>query len=280
MAWVLWTDKGLGESLIGNIRHHRQAFLHEMQYKTSTFPLDVYGSDDESDGESEMEWDGWMRDLERQGRVKQRSEKVCRSAASASRQQIPSNVSSQLPSPPLSEASPSGSPRPSISMPHAAMGSLSSHAHARYPNIGNVIGAHGYRCTEHPYSPEKVKCTTISTVSVGMASSSRRRSSTVSTEVTHDKSRFSSMSASSARANARSVSTSAGVPCPPRTPVRHAHSSSNLRITSPLYESDAAAVPSSPSKRQNAFMRGMTLRAGKIVKGLESAIDFVDEKTV
>lgn len=274
MALVLWTDKGVGETLLGNIRHHRQAFSREMQYKTSTFPSHIYGSDDESDDDSEMEWEGWMRDLERQSQVRERSEKASGSATSR-QAYIPSSMSSPLPSPPLSDASPSGSPRirsPSLS---------GSYPHAQYPNIGNVIqasGSHGYRSMELPRPPENVKSTTVSTVSVGMVPSSRRRSSTLSTGLATPTKREGKQDRPSIP-----VAASAGMRWSPRTIVRHAHSSSNLR-TSP-YVSDAAespghAGPSSAPKRQNTFMRGMSLRAGKIVRGLESAIDFVDEKTV
>lgn len=286
MSWVLWTDKGLGETLLGNIRHHRQAFLEEMQYKTTTIPFDIYGSDDESDEDSEMEWDGWMRDMERQNQVKKRSEKVSRDSESR-RAQTPT---SQLPSPPLSEASPSESPR--VRSPSLA-GSIGCYPHGHYPNIGNVIGAHGYPYAELSYSPEGIESTTVSTVGVGVGSSSRRRSSTVSTLATatkHDKGkqvreRLPSISIYNARAYPRTVCASVGVPCTPVTPVRHAHSSSNLRMASPPYESDAAEspvhpMPSSPSGRQSTFMRGMSVRAGKLVRGLESAIDFVDEKRV
>ena len=288
MAWVLWTEKGLGESLLGNIRRHRQAFSREMQYKAPT-PPDIYcGSDDESDDESEMEWDGWMRDLERQGRVKLQSDKSCRPAAS--RQTHIPGMSSSLPSPPLSEASPSGSPRvrsPSLS------GSFGSHPHVQYPNIGNVIQASGacsYLSTEHP---EKIKSTTVSTVSVGTAPSPRRRSSTLLTDLarttrrSHDKGKpnrepFPSSSVNGAVG--RTVGVSAGLQYSPSTSVRHVRSSSNLRVSSSPYGSDAAESaghpgPTSPSRRQSAFMRNMSLRAGKLVRGLESAIDFVDEKT-
>jgi hypothetical protein len=258
MAWVLWSEKGLG-----NIRHHRQAFSREMQYKTPA-PPDIYcGSDDESDDESEMEWEGWMRDLERQGRVK--------SNEASTQAHVSIAMSSSLPSPPLSEASPSASPRvrsPSLS------GSFGPHPHTQYPNIGNVIQASG------PHSPEKIKSTTVSTVSVGP--SSRRRSSTLlATRRDQGKPSREPFPSSPVRATARSVN----VPqCSPSTSVRHARSSSNLRVSSSPYGSDAAESvhpgPSSPSIRQSAFMRGMSLRAGKLVRGLESAIDFVDEKTI
>ncbi|KAH0833266.1 hypothetical protein J3R83DRAFT_12329 [Lanmaoa asiatica] len=277
MAWVLWTEKGIGETLLGNIRHHREAFSREMQYKTTTVLPDIYcGSDDDSDDDSEMEWEGWMRDLERQSRAKERSEMP-----------ISSTVSRPLPSPPLSEASPSASPRvrsPSLSVSHLATG---SYPHTQYPNIGNVIqvsGARDYRPTEFLRSSERIKNTTISTVSVGAVPLSRRRSETLSTDLVttakrdHDNGRapIPSIPMGGARP-------SAGVQRSPRILVRHAHSSSNLRISSsPPYGSDVAEYPgpSSPSKRQSAFMRGVSSRAGKIVRGLESAIDFVDEKTV
>ena len=270
MAWVLWTEKGLGESLLGNIRHHRQAFSRKMQYKTPA-PPDIYGgSDDESDDESEMEWEGWMRDLERQSRVKQQSDK----AAASRRAHAPVGMSSSLPSPPLSEASPSGSPRvrsPSLS------GSFGSH---QYPNIGNVMqasGARGYYSTEHP---ENIKSTTVSTVSIGTAPSSRRRSSTlITTKRDQGKTNREPFQSSSARTTARTVGLQS-----PSASLRHVRSSSNLRVSSSPYGSDAAESghpgPASPSRHQSAFMRNMSLRAGKLVRGLESAIDFVDEKTI
>ena len=288
MAWMLWTEKGLGESLLGNIRHHRQAFSREMQYKP-TIPPDIYcGSDDESDDDSEMEWDGWMRDLERQSRVKHHSDKVARSSRQA---HIPASAS--LPSPPLSEASPTGSPR--VRSPSLSVSQLGASSFIQYPNIGNIIQARGYRSTEHPHSPENIKNTTVSTVSVGMVPSPRRRSSTLLSELgatkrdhgkgKQDREPFPAIPANGIRVNARTVSVSVGLQSSPSASVRHARSSSNLRVSSSPYGSDAAESaghpgPSSPSKRQSAFMRGMSLRAGKLVRGLESAIDFVDEKSV
>lgn len=248
---------------MGNIRHHRQAFMQEMQYKT-TIPPDMYGPNDGSDDESEMEWEGWMRDLERQNKIKR---KVSR------QRQVPFGASSQLPSPPPSEASPSGSPRvrsPSLS-PYGGTG-------AQYRNIGHVIAAHGYRCPESGYSPENMRSTTVSTVSVGTPPP-RKRSSTLTSMITTAKGkqgreRVSSLSV--ARADART----GGVPFSPLP--RHAHSSSNLRISSPgesdMADSAVPPVPCSSPKGQNAFMRRMSLRAGKIVRGLDSAIDFVDEE--
>lgn len=279
MERVLWTDNALEESLLG---HHRQASSHEMQH---TIP-DIY-SDGESDDESEMEWEGWMRDLERQSRVEQqsgKSEKARRSAASRQMHTL-IGTSSSLPSPPLSEASPSCSPRvrsPSLS----AAGSFGSQPHTQYPNISNVIHASGIHGS--PRTPERMKNTTVSTVSVGMAPSSRRRSSTLFAELgTRDKGKpdrvpFPSTSANGARATVRTV---AGLQYPPSASLRHARSSSNLRVSSSPYGSDVAECAGNPGpsprpKRQSAFLRGMSLRAGKLVRGLESAIDFVDEKNV
>lgn len=297
MGWVLWSDKGLGESLLGNIRYHRQVFSQEMQYKTTIVSSIYSGSDDESDEESELEWEGWMRDLERQNRVKQPSEKAKRPSASSRQAHMP--VSTSLPSPPLSETSPSGSPRvrsPSLSVPHLGSGSFGPHT--QYPNIGNVMqasGVHGHRSTEYVLSAEKLKSTTVSTVSVGTGPVNRRRSSTLlaefgaKTKRDHDNKKDGELIPRSPmngmRVNARTVSVSAGMPRSPNALVRHARSSSNLRVSSSPYGSDAAESagqlgPSSPPKRQSAFMRGVSLRAGKLVRGLESAIDFVDEKSV
>lgn len=257
MAWVLWTEKGLGETLLGNIRHHRQAFSREMQYKTGIVASHTNGSDDESDDDSEMEWEGWMRDLERQSWVRERSER-----SAASRQGYTRSSTSS----PSSEASPSGSPRSQLA--------TGSYFHTRYRKIGNVIQASG---SHRP--PDKVINATVSTVSVGMVPSPRRRSSTLSaglattTKHDHDKGRQDKPSIS--------LGTSAGMQW---SPVRHTYSSSNLKMSSPhgsdAGESPMRARPSSPSKRQSGFMRGMSLRAGRIVRGLESAIDFVDEKGV
>lgn len=267
MAWVLWTEKGLGENLLGNIRHHRQAFSREMRYKTSTAPSNIYASEDESDEDSEMEWEGWMRDLTRQSEAKERTEKA-------------RSMSPPLPSSPLSEGSSSGSPRvrtPSLPVSHLGAGS-----YPRYPNIGNVIqasGSHGYRSTELARSPEKIKNTVVSAVSMGMGSSSRRRSSTLSAEAEQredGRARFPSVPEGARTAGSLHWSS--------ETSVRHVHSSSNLRMQS-SYGSDAAqhaghSESTWSSKRQSAFMRGMSLRAGRIVRGLESAIDFVDDKSV
>ncbi|KAG9315271.1 hypothetical protein JVU11DRAFT_4408 [Chiua virens] len=188
MAWVLWAEKGRGESLLGNIHHHRQAFSQEMQYKTCAIAPDIYGTDEENDDDSEMEWEGWVRDLERQSRVKQRSTKAGKSTAHKSHPT--GSGSGPLPSPPLSEASPAGSPRvrsPSLSMSQLATNSFGSHPHGPYLNIGNVIqasGGGGYGPTEFPRSPDRIKTTRVSTVTVGTTPSPRRRSTTLSAEAT------------------------------------------------------------------------------------------------
>ncbi|KAF9223456.1 hypothetical protein BS17DRAFT_734300 [Gyrodon lividus] len=307
MAWVLWTEKGLGDSLLGNIRQQRQAFSQEMRYKTSTIPSDIYpgSEEDRSDDESEIEWEGWTRDLERQGRVKQQSEKASRSATC--RQPCTSSrVSTPLPSPPLSDASSSGSPRgrvPSLPLPHPVTGPLTSHPHVHYPNISDVIRTTGARdafdYSDLPRSPERMKTTTVSSVSVGPTPSSfRRRSSTLTAGIVmklgRDKDRqdagpSSTSSMNGPHVNLRALRGSLDQRSGASTSVRHAHSSSNLRISSSpsdVAESHGharhteASPPSASSKRQSAFVRGVSVRAGKIVKRLDSAIDFVDGKTL
>ncbi|KAF8842078.1 hypothetical protein BDN67DRAFT_1067996 [Paxillus ammoniavirescens] len=297
MAWILWTENGLGDSLLGNIRKHRRAFSEEMQYKTITIPSDIYpGSEcDGSDDESEIEWEGWMRDLERQGRVKQHSEKA--NESSTSRQTYTSTrMSTSLPSPPLSDTSSSGSPRgrvPSLSLPHPVTLPLNTRP-VHYPNISNVIQTSEVSAySDLPHSPEMNKTTTISTVSVGPAPPfSRRRSSTLTPGLLmrlgkdRDKQDAGSPSSISSMngpymdlgTNHFSLDQRSG----PSTSLRHAQSSSNLGTLSSAHTSDVAESPSpsGSSKRQSAFVRGVSMRAGKIVKGLDSAIDFVDGKTL
>ncbi|KIJ66645.1 hypothetical protein HYDPIDRAFT_127846 [Hydnomerulius pinastri MD-312] len=303
LAWVLWTEKGVGDSLIGNIRKQRQAFSQEMQYKTSVIPSDIYSGydDSDSDGDSEMEWEGWMRDLERQGRVKQ-SDKDTTSAAFRQAQGR-SSISTPLPSPPLSEASSSGSPRgrtTSLSTPNPATG---SHPHTYYPNISNVIQNHGageafsLHSAELARAPERIKTTTVSTVSVGPPPSpARRRSSTLTPGVgpklmkdggKSDAGQPSSISSMNGpRVNLRTIREPSVHRSGPSTSVRHAHSGSNLGASS----SDVAEMhgpgdaetssPGASSKRQSAFVRGVSMRAEKLVRGLDSAIDFVDGKNI
>jgi len=248
-----------------------------------------------------------MRDLERQCVVKQQSEKASRSAAST-QARIRSSMSVALPSPPLSDASSCGSPRgrvPSLSLPEAA----TAHSYIHYPNISNVIQttsthdstSYPSTGTDLPRSPEKIKATTVSTVSVGPPSSSfRRRSSTLTPgllpklskdkdkQVAEPPSSISSMNGP--RLNLQNIRGSSAQRSGPGTSVRHTHSGSNLRMSSSPHTSDVAesrgrpahaetSPPSTSSKRQSAFVRGVSVRAGRIVKRLDSAIDFVDGKT-
>ncbi|KIK80657.1 hypothetical protein PAXRUDRAFT_158082 [Paxillus rubicundulus Ve08.2h10] len=309
MAWVLWTEKGLGDSLLGNIRKHRRAFSQEMQYKMITVPSDLYPGSEcgGSDDESEMEWEGWMRDLERQGRVKKHSEKVNESLAST-QTHTSTRMSISLPSPPLSDTSSSGSPRrpvPFLPLPHPVAVPLNARL-VNYPNISNIIKttciSEASSCSGLAHSPERIQTTTVSTVSVGPSPpSSRRRSSTLTPGLLRrlgkdrDKRDAGSpsgfVSMNGPHIDLGTIHGPLDRQKVPGTSLRHAQSNSNLRTSSSPYMFDIAesrghlghAEPpsrSGSSEHQSAFVRGVSIRAGKIVKGLDSAIDFVEGKTL
>lgn len=277
LALVLWSENTRRESSLHDACNPRFAFSQGMGHKSSTSSFAPY-SDSESgeiDGESEMEWEGWMRDLERQGSVKQQQHthhrKIGHSPSDSEYQ--PPSPSSPLLTPPLSDASSQGSPR----------GHSPPHSPPAYPTINNVI-----QCAD-PFSraslesrvPGWVKNTTVSTVSVGTTpqTSPRRRSSTLTpgslSRIIKDWERGDAIRPSTAinssRTGAPSSSSSRG------THIRHAHSGSNLRPapTENLHRAQDAEG-SSTGKKKVGIVRGMSMRAEKLVRGLDAAIDFVD----
>lgn len=273
LALVLWSENTRRETSLHDIRNPRFAFSQRMSHKSSVSSFALY-SDSESgeiDGESEMEWEGWMRDLERQGSVKHhhiRHQKIIHSP-SDSEHQPPSP--SLLSTPPLSDASSQGSPR----------GHSPPRSPPTYPTINNVI-----QCGD-PFSfslesrvPGRIKNTTISTVSVGTAPfmSARRRSSTLTpgslSRLMKDRERGDAIhpsTANNSRTGAPSSSSSRG------THIRHAYSGSNLRsVPTENLRRAQDAEASSTGKKKVGIVRGMSMRAEKLVRGLDAAIDFVD----
>jgi hypothetical protein len=273
LAFVLWSENTRRESSLHDIRNPRFAFSQGMSHKSSNSSF-AQCSDSESgeiDGESEMEWEGWMRDLERQGSVKQHHtdhEKIIHFPSDSEHQ--PSSPS-PLPTPPLSDASSQGSPR----------GHSPPHSPPAYPTINNVIqyGDPFSRTSLELRVPgPRVKNTTVSTVSVGTAphASPRRRSSTLTpgslSRLMKERERGNTIRPSTAINGSRTgASSSRGAH------IRHAHSGSNLRSapTENLHRAQDAEGSSS-GKKKLGIVRGMSMRAEKLVRGLDAAIDFVD----
>ena len=209
-----------------------------------------------------MEWEGWMRDLERQGSVKQQHSAKSSHSPSSSEQLSGPPVSSPLPSPPLSDTS----------------GPSPPHSPSAYPTIGNVI----QNRDAFPGSslegrvPGKMKTTTVSVVSVGTASPPpRRRSSTLTpgslSRLMKDRDEATARPSTAAHNGMRARGTH----------IRHAQSGSNLRL-SPTEQPGSQglrahdAEGSSGGKKKVGLVRGMSMRAEKLVRGLDAAIDFVD----
>ncbi|KAH7884681.1 hypothetical protein F5I97DRAFT_1929521 [Phlebopus sp. FC_14] len=291
MAWVLWAERGLSSPLTGSTEKQRRKISQDVRRLVSP---DIYDreNDSDSDGDSEIEWEGWMRDLERQGRVREQYAHGSVFIRPAPNAYDTWNASTPLPSSPLSDVSSTGSIRgPSSSHVSATNFFVPS---APYPNISNVIEntavAEDRFSVEMARLPEKMKTTVISTVSVGPATPPpRRRSSTLTSGVVSklvkDKDKVDQAPATALRAFPGTISHRSRL----STSVRHPSSSMKSHPSSSPLTSDAAecyvqpgdteaSSPGGSSKRQSAFVRGVSLRAEKIVKRLDSAIDFVDGK--
>jgi hypothetical protein len=273
LALVLWSEKSRGDSLLHDTRNQRYAFSQGRTYKSSTGSYTPYSNSElgESDGESEMEWEGWMRDLERQGSVKQFQPDKSSHSPSDSENQMPSSFippPPPLPSPPLSDASSRGHSPP--------------HSPSIYPIIGNVI-QHGDAFLGPSLDSRvsgKIKTTTFSTVSVGNASPPpRRRSSTVTPG---SMSRLMKDKDGGAVTVPRPSTAAVNGSSPRGAHIRHARSGSNLRSSptnhggSQGHRAQDVAEGSSGGKKKVGIVRGMSMRAEKLVRGLDAAIDFVD----
>ncbi|KAG2157923.1 uncharacterized protein EDB93DRAFT_1238284 [Suillus bovinus] len=274
LALVLRSENTCRDTSLHDIRSPRFTFSQGMSHKSSisSFAPHSDSESDEIDGESEMEWEGWMRDLERQGCVKQhhiRHQKIIHSPSDSEYQ--PSS-SSPLPTPSLSEASSQGSPR----------GHSPPHSPPTYPTINNVIqcGDPFSRTSLELRMPGRINNTTVSTVSVGTAPqmSPRRRSSTLTpgslSRLMKDRERGDAMHPSTAingsRTGAPSSSSSRG------THIRHAYSGSNLRSApTDNFHRVQDAEASNTGKKKVGIVRGMSMRAEKLVRGLDAAIDLV-----
>ncbi|KAG2074172.1 hypothetical protein BDR04DRAFT_1229434 [Suillus decipiens] len=274
LAFVLWSENAHREPSLYDIRSPRFAFSQGMCHKSSIGSFAPYSDSEpgETDGESEMEWEGWMRDLERQGSVKQHHvhhQKIIHCPSDSDQPPSPS----PLPTPPLSDGSSQGSPR----------GSSPPCSPSAYPTINNVIQCADTfsRTSLELRVSGRVKNTTVSTVSVGTAprTSLRRRSSTLTpgslSRLMKDREKGDPIRSSTALNGSRTgapSSSSSRV-----THIRHAHSGSNLRPvpTENLHRAQDAEG-SSTGKKKVGIVRGMSMRAEKLVRGLDAAIDFVD----
>ncbi|EGN99077.1 hypothetical protein SERLA73DRAFT_137206 [Serpula lacrymans var. lacrymans S7.3] len=144
---------------------------------------------------------------------------------------------------------------------------------------------------------------TTSTVSVG-SKPARRRSSTITTAIpaklkkdkdkseTHQghRSQMSAMSPTILERGNIRISTATSPKSRSNPLIRHARSGSNLQMRSTAHNiaevtSDQEggdtdnATGSGSKKRQNGIMRGMSIRAEKFVRGLDSALEFVEGRT-
>ncbi|KAG1747141.1 uncharacterized protein EDB91DRAFT_71315 [Suillus paluster] len=279
LALVLWSESTRRDPSLHDIHNQRFVFSQGISSKSYTSSYAPYSSSvaGETDGESEMEWEGWMRDLERQGRVKQYHPQTTMHSPSNSEHQPPSPL--PLSSPPLSDASSQGSPR----------GHSPPHSPSAYPTINNVIqnGDPFSRPSLESRVPGRIKTTTVSTVSVGtVPSPPRRRSSTLTpgglSRLMRDKERGDPARSWTA-VNGSRLNTNAGASSSSLrgTHIRHAHSGSNLRLTptehiasQPHRAQDAEG--SNGGKRRVGIVRSMSKTAEKLVRGLDAAIDFVD----
>lgn len=271
LAFVLWSENAHREPSLYDIRSPRFAFSQGMCHKSSIGSFAPYSDSEpgETDGESEMEWEGWMRDLERQGSVKQHHvhhQKIIHCPSDSDQPPSPS----PLPTPPLSDGSSQGSPR----------GCSPPRSPSAYPTINNVIQCADTfsRTSLELRVSGRVKNTTVSTVSVGTAprTSLRRRSSTLTpgslSRLMKDRDPIRSSTALNGSRTGAPSSSSSRV-----THIRHAHSGSNLRPvpTENLHRAQDAEG-SSTGKKKVGIVRGMSMRAEKLVRGLDAAIDFVD----
>ncbi|KAL4062235.1 hypothetical protein J3A83DRAFT_4258974 [Scleroderma citrinum] len=286
MAWVLWPEMSLSNSFSHSIRKHRQELSQEATYPTSPISscssLDPESDVDSDSDSSELEWDGWMKDLDRQFLVQEHATGFTKTVHTQS------SISSSLSSPLLSDTS-SGSQSErihrltSLHTTNSSWWNLiqlsSNNGLQKVPSSENLSRS----SAEMACYPEIVKAAPVGTISVGSPPSSRRRSTTVSHgivgKLTRDMDKFSlgqqpTISANDTPQNSR---TQYEVPLP-KIPshkiLRHAWSSSNLFSRSSHHlseDSESIVLPPLPSvepKHQASFMRCVPKRAEKPVRDL------------
>ncbi|KAL4074804.1 hypothetical protein V8B97DRAFT_2022429 [Scleroderma yunnanense] len=235
-------------------------------------------------GMGDVEWDGWMKDLDRQFLVQEHATGFTKTVHTQS------SISSSLSSPLLSDTS-SGSQSErihrltSLHTTNSSWWNLiqlsSNNGLQKVPSSENLSRS----SAEMACYPEIVKAAPVGTISVGSPPSSRRRSTTVSHgivgKLTRDMDKFSlgqqpTISANDTPQNSR---TQYEVPLP-KIPshkiLRHAWSSSNLFSRSSHHlseDSESIVLPPLPSvepKHQASFMRC----------GFDPSIDVVEGRNV
>lgn len=175
MAWVLWPETGpKGGSFLPGVCKRQQALSQRDPYPPSTVssPSDSDPETDEyGDSDSELEWDGWTKDLDRQSLVRQHATGYSKTSYT----QL--SISSSLSSPLL----------PHILPHHASLTNLHAKTSLEWtsdqpisgdrykPQSSRILSRHSADVVRSP-----IKTTDVGAVKVDSPSSSRRRSASVS----------------------------------------------------------------------------------------------------
>lgn len=279
----------------------------------------IFSDEDDSEEMSDVEWSGWMRDLERQAQTRQHLN------LSQKRQKV---VSCGLPSSPISSSpdsdghfhfpftstftSPPKSPNPAD-----RWASKQDHRHAFAHRPRSPLSAEDM--SELSLMPSlysgRIATTITSTVSVGTDSAkARRRSSTITagmgsrllrkkdkgkekdSEGTSMKSGESTKSSFRPKPKLSLLSDSADVESSGQTSsvtsvqndqhtrrtsiLRHVRSGSNLQKKREEHEPASPTMEEDPNggrvRRRLGLVKGVSVQAERIARGLDSALDFVD----
>ncbi|KAI5998728.1 hypothetical protein EDD15DRAFT_193135 [Pisolithus albus] len=299
LSWTFWTDMGctssLSESSGSRFRNkpwqdtHLQNGVIPDCYRVGSESiaesvLDETDSDSNSELDSELEWEGWMNDLNRQTSVT--SEKIhSPSSASSSLPSLQSEMSSKRPEEwiyPLALSNLSTTASSGRSFDDQASNSLSQRTDSSEILRESTAAMHTHSGLKTNTTP------TIGTQSP--LSSHRRRSSSVSPNGSAKLAQsFAQLncgqllavsSTNGARASFRALS-DAGLPKSSPT-LRHVRSGSSLHPPPPdiaeglTYNSLTPSSSNTPSKPKHLFLRG----AERLVRRLDSALDVMDEKAV
>lgn len=284
MAWVLWPEMGLGGgSFVPNIRKRQQESSQRTSYPPS--PISSCSSsdpefDEYSDDDSELEWDGWTKDLDRQSLVRQHTAGFSKKSYT---QSSISSLSSSLP-PDHSSGNQSGRVH---QVPPTSLNENSSRWNPAQPFSSNELYKTqsseilSRNSADMARTPEVVIATGIN---LDSPSSSRRRSATVGpgmlARLAKDVEKISigQPSATSATSgtppNLLTVHDVPPFKNPPLRNVRYTQSNSNL-FSRPSSEDFANCqregvllpLPTVESKHQGSFIRGATKRAERLVRG-------------
>ncbi|KIO14684.1 hypothetical protein M404DRAFT_11639 [Pisolithus tinctorius Marx 270] len=305
LSWGLRTEIDCGSLLSDNsdFKHHDKSWqdmYHQIGvipdcYRTGSEPMaesasDEADSDSNSVMDSELEWEGWMNDLNRQ------------TCAVSEKVHSPSSISSSLPSL-LSETSSARTRERSYPITLPNLGATTS-------SVRSFDERSSGRMSQRTDSSEvlresadaahtlgALKTITVHTVSPrAPPSPPRRRSLTVSPDgsakLTQNFCQFTRgqpltvSSATGAHASLRTLSDVGLLKDSAGTTIRHARSISSLRSpSSPCCPDISEGLtctpltppsPNTPSKRKHSFLRG----AEKLIRGLDSALDIRDAKPV